>query len=159
MENKSVEMIMKCMFFLLLVFSVSAQNRWQVKPQSEYSKFLVGSKVKNLHFSNQSKLIENDYKLTLICAFDSDCPMSQKIGSRAQAFRRVLYTQKLGLFICLFLAFDGNEKVTSACKTRGFKGELVFDKEKKLQSYFGLRTTCEVILIDASGTIVFRCNK
>ena len=147
---------MKCVLLLFLTFSLSAQNRWEVSPQKAYEKFLVGAKIDNLQLSNNTKIIDNKHKLILILAFDSDCPMSRKLAPEVKRIEEEFMSKSVRFIHLSVSSFDQRRKVLSAYKSRGFQGELVFDDNKKVQSYFKMRTTCEVILIDSSGTVIFR---
>ena len=147
---------MKYFLLLCLSLSLSAQVRWDATSQATHDNYLINRLVPNLSLAIKNEKLIHPKSITVLAAFDSDCPLSKKI---APSFRRLQlkYKDESVRFIHLSVnAADSLEKVKETFRERAFVGELCFDESKKVASALKLRTTCEVLLIDSKGTLIYR---
>ena len=146
----------------LISFSLLAEEgveRWKVEAQINYFENLIGRKIENVLLqtpdAKKASLYSKDSKGTLVCIFDIDCPMSLKLAPK---LKRLESQFKDLTFKHLLISKEAKSgEVLEVYKKRGFQGELIVDsKEGKAASALKVKTTCEVFLIDASGTLIFR---
>jgi len=92
-----------------------------------------------------------------VVAFTSlTCPLSQKLApALARTEERALAVG----FGCVHIAvsgLDGAEDLAAHARTFGFAGEVLRDSDGALVRAFDVRTTTEVFVVDASGTLRYR---
>lgn len=151
-----------CVIILLFSFSLLAEEgieRWQVEPQVNFFENLIGRKVKNTTVvdlaNNKASLYKNGGQGTIISVFDVDCPMALKLAPKLKrleadfpelSFRHLVISQETSL-----------AKVKETYAKRQFKGQLLIDtKNESIARNLGIKTTCEVFLVDGAGTLIYR---
>ena len=151
-----------CVVLFFIIFSINAEEgveRWKVEPQINYFENLIGRKVNNFSIvditNKKTDLYRQGGKGTLIAVFDVDCPMALKLAPKlkrlesdypAVSFKHLIISRATTL-----------DEVKKIYAKRQFKGQIVIDsKDNAVAKHLGIKTTCEVFLLDGTGTLIYR---
>ena len=146
-------------FLYLPLFSQEGIERWKVEPQINYFENLIDRKIDNVALKNikdeNSQLYKRNSKGTVIFIFDVDCPMSLKLAPKIKRLESQF--KSLQIKHLLISKQVSKEEVLKVYKKRAFQGELLVDsKDEQAARALKVKTTCEVFLVDGSGTLIYR---
>ncbi|MCM8533893.1 MAG: hypothetical protein NE330_22210 [Lentisphaeraceae bacterium] len=149
---------MRYFVYFLFLLSASAQLRWDAVPQSEFSKFLVGNKIENYSFLNSSKSVSlvDSEALTVLMPYDMDCPIAKKLVPEILRLEKSFQKEGVRFLYLKVNDLDDQKLLTESFKSRGFSGQLCVDDKNQFKIDLKLRTSCEVLLIDSAGTLIYR---
>ncbi len=98
----------------------------------------------------------NKSKLLVVAFTDVGCPVAKKYGPTLAKLEKDFVAKGVTFLFVDPIASDEVVDLKKAVAERGFRGCTVHDKDGKLTSGFGAKTTTEVFVLDAARTLLYR---
>ena len=95
-------------------------------------------------------------KLLVVAFTDVGCPVAKRYGPTLAKLEKDFADKGVKFLFVDPMASDEAEDLKKVVAERGFTGRTVHDKDGKLASALGAKTTTEVFLLDAARTVLYR---
>lgn len=92
----------------------------------------------------------------VIAVTSSSCPISRKFAPGLGRLEQAWSGRGVEFIYVGALPVDGAGALQEMAVEAGWKGRLIRDADERIGAALGLRTTAEVLVVDAAGTLVYR---